>query len=297
MKQLIKTLVIAVITCLSVFAFAQTERGEASYYNDKYHGKLTALGETYDKTAMTCAHRTHHAGTLLKVTRTDNNKSVTVRVNDRGPFKPGRIVDLSRAAAEQIDLITAGIAPVVVEVVNAPDVSAFNTPPTSFDQPATQPKLTTTPKATPQPKEELTARGGSSVASVPKPYNETPSSYNKIIPQEVVVKKTPAAPTSLPATESLRTEELPIGDFMFAPKTGYGVQVAAYARYDDAISHLAKLQKKWFKDVFLIVKKGSDGISRYGVIMGPFEDKTKATTYKANLKNKYDMDSFVLDLR
>lgn len=94
--------------------------GQASYYSDKLHGNTTANGEKYDKRAMTCAHKTYPFGTMLKVTNTTNGKSVTLRVNDRGPFKAGRIVDVSGAAAEKLDMKTAGVVNVKVEVVKLP---------------------------------------------------------------------------------------------------------------------------------------------------------------------------------
>jgi hypothetical protein len=95
-------------------------KGEASYYNSKYHGKKTASGELYDKMKFTAAHRTLPYGTVLKVTNLRNKQSVQVRVNDRGPFKKGRIVDLSFAAASQIDMVKEGVSDVLVEVVSVP---------------------------------------------------------------------------------------------------------------------------------------------------------------------------------
>ena len=98
----------------------ETVTGKASYYADRYHGRTTANGEKYDKTAYTCAHRTYKFGTILRVTNTSNNKSVKVRVNDRGPYAEGRIVDLSRAAAEAIDMVASGVISVKVEVLSVP---------------------------------------------------------------------------------------------------------------------------------------------------------------------------------
>ena len=95
-------------------------KGQASYYADKFHGKATASGEKYDKTKMTCAHRTFAFGTVLRVTNTANGKSVAVRVNDRGPVKEGRIVDVSRAAANKLDMISAGVINCTVQVISEP---------------------------------------------------------------------------------------------------------------------------------------------------------------------------------
>lgn len=89
--------------------------GEASYYGSKFHGKKTANGEIFDKNKLTCAHRTLPFNTILKVTNLSNNKSVIVRVNDRGPFKKSRVIDLSEAAAKKIGL--TGVTRVKCEVI------------------------------------------------------------------------------------------------------------------------------------------------------------------------------------
>lgn len=86
--------------------------GEASYYADKFHGKKTASGEVFNQYKLTCAHKTLPFGTKLEVTNLKNNKTVTVVVNDRGPFVSGRVVDLSKAAAKKIDMIKYGVVKV-----------------------------------------------------------------------------------------------------------------------------------------------------------------------------------------
>lgn len=94
----------------------ESQEGLASYYADSLHGNLTANGETYDRDAMTAAHRTLPFGTMVRVTNLDNGKSVTLRINDRGPFVPGRIIDVSRRAAETLGFVREGVVPVRVEV-------------------------------------------------------------------------------------------------------------------------------------------------------------------------------------
>ncbi|WMP19052.1 septal ring lytic transglycosylase RlpA family protein [Thiothrix lacustris] len=91
--------------------------GKASYYGIQYNGRPTASGETYDMYAMTAAHPDLPFGTRIRVTNLQNGQSVVVRVNDRGSFKPGRIVDVSQAAAEQLGLILNGSADVQVDIV------------------------------------------------------------------------------------------------------------------------------------------------------------------------------------
>jgi len=94
-----------------------TEVGKASYYGKKWHGRRTASGERLNIYALTAAHKTLPFNTRVKVTRLDNYKSVIVRINDRGPFAPGRIIDLTDAAAERIGLLNDGVATVKVEVL------------------------------------------------------------------------------------------------------------------------------------------------------------------------------------
>lgn len=93
------------------------ETGLASYYADKYHGKRTASGEIFDMEKMTAAHRTLAFGTKVKVTRLDNGRSVVVRINDRGPFIAGRVIDVSLVAARELQLVRPGLAKVEVTVI------------------------------------------------------------------------------------------------------------------------------------------------------------------------------------
>lgn len=90
------------------------DRGIASWYGEKFHGKPTKSGELFDKNALTVAHRTIPIGTWVRVERVGTGKSVEVKVNDRGPFIEGRVVDLSEAAARNLDLIKSGTGVVVI---------------------------------------------------------------------------------------------------------------------------------------------------------------------------------------
>lgn len=89
-----------------------TETGIASFYSESYNGRKTANGETYSSAKYTAAHKTLPFGTKVKVTNLSNGKTVKVRINDRGPFVAGRIIDLTRAAARKIDMENAGITKV-----------------------------------------------------------------------------------------------------------------------------------------------------------------------------------------
>lgn len=95
----------------------QSQVGMASYYGKKFHGRKTANGERFDMNKLTAAHRTYPFGTVLKVTNLRNNKQVTVRVNDRGPYVGGRVIDLSKQAARELGFINSGVTKVKIEVV------------------------------------------------------------------------------------------------------------------------------------------------------------------------------------
>jgi rare lipoprotein A len=95
-----------------------TETGLASWYGHPYHGRAAANGEIYDMEKLTAAHRTLPFGTMVRVTNLSNGKSVDVRIIDRGPFVAGRIIDLSHAAAEAIEMIGPGVAQVRVDILS-----------------------------------------------------------------------------------------------------------------------------------------------------------------------------------
>lgn len=89
----------------------------ASYYADEFNGRKTANGEVYDMYALTAAHKTLPFNTRVRVVNLENKKSVVVRVNDRGPFKDDRVIDVSLEAAKQLGLISTGTAPVKIEIL------------------------------------------------------------------------------------------------------------------------------------------------------------------------------------
>ena len=93
-----------------------TETGVASWYGGKFHGRKTASGERYNQNKMTAAHKTLPFGTKVYVKNLENGKSAVVRINDRGPFKKGRVIDLSKAAAKKLDITKTGTAKVRIKV-------------------------------------------------------------------------------------------------------------------------------------------------------------------------------------
>jgi rare lipoprotein A len=96
------------------------QKGMASFYHDSLHGRKTASGQRYNRNGLSAAHKTLPLGTKIKVTDTRTGRSIVVKVNDRGPFVRGRIIDLSRAAANQLGIVKRGVARVEVKVLSKP---------------------------------------------------------------------------------------------------------------------------------------------------------------------------------
>lgn len=114
MKALFCFSIVLLISSLLSLSFSQ-EKGKASYYSNKFHGKKTSSGMPYHKDSLTCAHRTYPFGTLLHVRNPKNNKEVIVKVTDRGPHIKNRVIDLSYAAAKQLDILLQGTAQIEIK--------------------------------------------------------------------------------------------------------------------------------------------------------------------------------------
>ncbi len=274
-------------------AVAQENIGIASYYSDSYHGRRTASGELYNKTKLTAAHKTYAFGTYLKVTRLDNKQSITVKVNDRGPYIKGRIVDLSRKAAEALDIVQDGHASVKIEVVPAPASAASSS--VNIEAPDANP----TPVAAPKPVEEKPAV----VASVPKPAETIakPKPAPAPAPKKEVKDPKTVSAAFAPGEKIVRGESYKDFDLykvqiMRPVRTGYGVQVASLSNYQNVMKQVAELQEKWFKNILISVEKGKDGKPIYKTILGPFPDRKTAVSYQSQLKKKKKINGFIVDL-
>ena len=106
---------LVLISHFLIFSFSQSQKGKASFYAKSFNGRKTASGERLHPDSLTCAHRTYPFGTRLRVYNPANGRSVIVRVTDRGPFVRGRIIDLSWRAAKELDIISKGVAMVIVQ--------------------------------------------------------------------------------------------------------------------------------------------------------------------------------------
>ena len=114
-------LTIALCFFITLAAVAQVQTGKASFYADKFEGRLTASGEKYKHSKLTAAHKSLPFGTKIRVTNIANNQTVEVVINDRGPYVEGRVLDLSKSAAEKLGYVNLGLADVKIEVIDAGD--------------------------------------------------------------------------------------------------------------------------------------------------------------------------------
>lgn len=306
MKIFARILFLNLVFSISLIA-QQEEVGIASYYSDKFHGKPTASGELYNKNAMTGAHKTLPFGTILKVTRMDNGKSVRVKITDRGPFISGRVVEISRAAAEKIGLVKAGVAEVRLDIVKelAEPAVAERTAP----KPAAKPTPAPPKKTIPKPAEEVQP-----ITATAKPTEKKPTTTAKSAETTKVASKAETAaaiketPKTVVATKETAadkmslvrgTEYQPYGLYSVQLKKparkGFGVQVASLGSIDGAFRKIAELQGEWFENILMNMEKGKDGNKVYKIILGPFDDQKSADAYNKSLKKK-KMNGFVVSL-
>ena len=227
MKRIILVIIFGFVFAALCFAQARTgeinrgifyQEGIASWYGKEFNGRPTASGEIFDDSQFTAAHPILPFGTMLKITNQHNNKTVTVRVNDRGPFVAERIIDLSRAAAEQLDLIRTGTAPVRVESLH--EVSISVKPGQGALQAANNGELSVKPGETVQVRP----------ASV-EPFEAAPAISNPIQGKEQAIRFMPAIP------------EAPTGK-------QYKIQVGAYRQPEYAIEAFEKLKKAGLNPVY-----------------------------------------------
>lgn len=293
---------LAFLVSTSVFAQKdEFEYGKASFYSDKYNGKPTASGELYDVNLMTAAHRTLEFGTIIKVTRLDNKKSVRVKVNDRGPFIPERVVDLSRAAAEKLGIINAGEAKIKLEIVKSlieKDVAAAKPKeakketPKSFEEDSKAVAAKTTEKKATETKKEP----AKPVAKETTPKKEEIAKVEKAEPKKVTEKTVkPTSKAALVKGADFQPYDLYKVELLRPEKKGFGVQVASFSQYESVFKQIAELQGEWFKNILMSVEKGEDGKPVYKIILGPFDDQDSANAYKDSLKKK-KIKGFVVNL-
>jgi rare lipoprotein A len=263
----------------------QIESGLAMYCADYLHGQSTAMGEIYNKYEMTCSHSYHPKGTLLKVTRVDNGKSVTVRVNDKGAFSKDVVISLSLAAAMQIDLVKVGKSTVTVEPAGYSNLN-----PTNSNQ------------------EALVARE----ATLTKNYNDN-KAYDKPVPLQSYDQLTPkgagGATFRWNNTTPKSNIDVAAGNVMptaydmpsntritSVNNSGFGIQIGSYGVYDNADRQLANLRNVGITNAFVKESVTTNGGRLFRIMVGSFASRTAAQDYLQSLRNQLIADGIVVDL-
>ncbi|WP_447938471.1 septal ring lytic transglycosylase RlpA family protein [Pseudoxanthomonas mexicana] len=221
------------------------EQGTASYYGNKFHGRRTSNQEVYDMYAYSAAHKSLPLPSFARVTNLDNGKSVVVRVNDRGPFHEGRVIDLSYAAAVKLGITQRGTGRVEVRGL-APEGRAL------AEATAVSAPMATTPPATPSAMDTLVDRLPQGTATTAQGFEQwmqangvrvaTGKPAGAVTPVMVATISAPALPASAPATAS------PLQ-----------LQVASFSRRDNADRALARLAAAGIADARLTDVRGNGG--------------------------------------
>lgn len=290
--------ILLVFACLFTTAIsAAQEFGLASVYSTKFQGSRTANGEVFNHAQYTGAHRTLPFGTLVRITRTDNGKSVTVRINDRGPFVSERVTDISKAAAAKLGISKEDDeVRVKLEVVidkKTPVGSSNLYTPKGIDTPISE-------KArVPVPMPEIieyAAPKSIDNASIPRDYRYQPKKAEKNDVTQAVAQKKNAVQNVTVTPKSLDAYGL------YAVKTnapdakGYAVQVASLASRENMVRTVSDLKNDSFKNILVKMVKGKDGDPNYKVLLGSFDSKTAADGFLKNIQKK-NVKGFVVDLK
>ncbi len=310
MKPYTLSSIIISLLLLSFCSVMGQEKGKASYYADRLHGNKTSSGEPYDKNKYTAAHRTLSFGAIVKVTNLKNGKAVIVRINDMGPHNLSRVIDLSRAAAEAIDMIRDGTVEVRLDVISEfPEGAKYQLGPTTgggvppkSSTPATSANQRTrnTPPQTGQASSEVFIDMTNS-----QPAPSTNISLPNILPgQSTGPTAKPvgnqAAPPPVTAGATARTigpdqtgrslevtaSAKGMGLYKFSSYRvvgdGYGIQIGAFSDYRNVLETSDKLMQQNIQDL-MIHTKVVDGKDVFRMIIGPFPSRGAAEAFKGKL--------------
>jgi len=249
------------------------QRGIASWYGKKFHGQRTSSGERYDMYAMTAAHPTLPIPSYVRVTNLKNGKSVIVRINDRGPFHPGRIIDLSYAAASKLGYVSAGSTLVEIESILPEDMPRIAAERRAPRTPDAQPLAVaeTKPEVPPIPAEiKLEAQPVS------------------VVPGNPDAQEPDAIATLALAQSDPRAEPIPVT----SGSAGVYLQLGAFTARENAESLRARLQPQlsWLNQTIGILY--NEGLFR--VNLGPYRDRTEASGIAARISQALELKPVIV---
>ncbi len=256
---------VILIMVTSVTLFAQSgyvQEGKASFYADKFEGRTTASGERYSHAKSTCAHLSLPFGTLVKVTQISSGESVVVRVNDRGPFVPNRIIDLSRSAAEKLGFISEGVTDVRIEVLDNEGNVLPQTPPS---KPKENPE-TKNPRPTTQPQPQHFDKPNVAPQPQPQPQPSVSSDYE--LYELNITKQQPG---------------------------GFTIQIKSYREMENLLRIVDELKSSLKENVRVQVAT-VNGERVYRLMVGKFSTRIEAEKNRDRIAKSYP-DCFVVELK
>lgn len=306
MKKIIGLMAMMALMAATAPATAQEEEfGFASYYADEFEGRETAYGDTYDRRKMTAAHKRHPYGSTLRVTRLDNKKSVLVKVNDKGPYLKGRVVDLSHAAAEALGIVGEGVVEVKVELVSK---RSKETSPASAvaatERPTDYERETVVPTPAPESPREAVVEPAETKRAAPPAAKEEPAPTPTPAPAETAKVPAPKAAAleekGAPKPRLVGKDYAKYGLYriiLAKPEKGnFGVQIASLANHENMLRQVADLQAKSYNNVHVSIENdGKDG-QVYKIILGPFDTEAAAAAYAKTIQRKSRIKGFVVNL-
>ena len=278
--------ILFVLVIIPFNLFAQSsdvfkQDGIASWYGREFEGRPTASGEIFDASQLTAAHPSLPFGTMVIVTNQHNNKSVTVRINDRGPFVPARIIDVSRAAAERLDMIVTGTAPVSIVsidriVISSPVVGAQMAPPVSpvssvATAPAASPVIAQpTPVVAAPPVSPVSSVATAPAAASPVIAQPTPVITAPVVTAPAITVQPAPAPV-IYVTQPVVVVQAPV-QFKLMPEINiisdknYRLQVGSFRNTRNAIDAFDKLKNSGLNPAYERFI-ASDNVEYYRVVV------------------------------
>ena len=274
MRKLAILLTLSVLPLILTAQTGYVQEGKASFYADKFEGRTTASGERYSHARNTCAHLTLPFGTLVRVTNLSNDKSVVVRVNDRGPFVPNRIIDLSRSAAETLDFVSDGIADVKIEVIDE-EGQIVESPRQQQQAQATRPR-----PAQQQPNQRTEYRERA----------ETPERPT----QAVSPPAKPSVVTGAASRETSDTELYELNVKLQKPQ-GFAVQIGSYKELVNLLRLSNDISSSLNETVRVQVTE-VNGERVYRLLVGKFRTRREADAFRNRATQLYP-DCFIVELK
>jgi rare lipoprotein A len=274
---------------VSLNAFTQTgyvQEGKASFYADRFEGRVTASGERYTHQKATCAHLSLPFGSLVRVTNIANGSSIVVRVNDRGPFVANRIIDLSQSAAEKLGFLGQGLADVRVELLDEKGEVLLPQAPIVQAPSATPSQQSMSEASTKDLEPKTSSQKPQSPLVIPR--NEKPSLTSAAIPS--------SAPQVNPNASPLTENELYELKINRTPPNGFTIQIGSYRELVNLLRIADDLRVSLKREVMVQVATTTSGDKIYRLMVGHFSARREAENFREKASKLYP-DCFIVELK